>query len=74
MNKELDVVALTRDQPQCGLVAGDVGTVVMMHDGGTAFEVELVGLDGSTIALLTLASEDLRPVAPREVAHARKVA
>lgn len=29
---ELDLVVLTVDLPEFGLVAGDVGTVVLVHD------------------------------------------
>jgi hypothetical protein len=38
---ELDAVALTCDQPEHGLVRGDVGTAVLVHGNGVAFEVEL---------------------------------
>jgi hypothetical protein len=43
---ELDAVALTCDQPEHGLVRGDVGTAVLVHGNGAAFEVEFVGYDG----------------------------
>ncbi|NJM72145.1 MAG: DUF4926 domain-containing protein [Scytonema sp. RU_4_4] len=38
--KLLDVVALTVDLPEYNLWRGQVGTVVEMLAGGTAFEVE----------------------------------
>lgn len=74
MLNDLDTVALTRDLPEAGLVAGDVGAVVHVYGAGAAFEVEFVDLKGETIALVTLPPEALRPVAPREIAHARAVA
>ena len=53
---ELDAVALTCDLPACGLVRGDVGTVVLIHHNGEAYEVEFVGYDGHTVALVTCGS------------------
>jgi len=38
--QELDVVALLRDLPAEQLRAGQTGTVVCVHQGGAAFEVE----------------------------------
>ena len=51
---ELDAVALTCDLPEHGLVRGDVGTAVLVHGDGAAFEVEFVSYEGNTFALLTL--------------------
>ena len=42
---ELDAAALTCDQPQHALVPGDVGTAVLVHGNGVAFEVQFVGYD-----------------------------
>jgi len=39
---ELDPVALLADIPQEGLKAGQTGTVVYVHDGGDAYEVEFI--------------------------------
>ena len=39
---ELDIVALLKDLPEEGLVAGQTGTVVFVHQGGRAFEVEFI--------------------------------
>ena len=73
MIKDLDVVALTRDLPEKGLRAGDVGAVVMVHQDGAAFEVEFIGLDGKTIALLTLPADAIRPIRAGEIPNARQV-
>jgi len=69
--KELDAVALTCDLPEHRLTQGDVGTAVMVHDNGTAFEVEFVGYDGHTVALLTLERKQVRPLQPNDMPHAR---
>ena len=71
---ELDAVALTCDLPERGLVRGDVGTAVLVHGNGAAFEVEFVSLTGKTIAVATLPIDAVRPVCDREIAHVRHVA
>ena len=71
---ELDAVALTGDLPEHGLVRGDVGPAVLVHGNGAAFEVEFVGYDGHTIALLTLERNQVRPLQTRDVPHARELA
>lgn len=70
---ELDAVALTCSLPAHGLVRGDVGTAVLVHGGGTAFEVEFVGYDGHTVALLTLERGQVRPLNTRDIPHAREL-
>ncbi|MCC7447508.1 MAG: DUF4926 domain-containing protein, partial [Anaerolineae bacterium] len=50
MIEELDSVVLTVDLPEHSLVAGDIGTVVLVHGKGEGYEVEFVTLDGQTIA------------------------
>ncbi len=74
MIHEYDPVVLTRDVPEYGLEAGDVGTVVMIHRGGEGYEVEFTTLKGETVGVLTLMAGDVRPVDQGEVAHVRKVA
>jgi hypothetical protein len=73
MFEELETVVLTRGLPEAGLERGDVGAVVHRHPGG-AYEVEFVTGDGETVAVLTLSEPDLRPLAPREILHARGIA
>ncbi|MCI0433921.1 MAG: DUF4926 domain-containing protein [Gemmatimonadetes bacterium] len=72
--REHDRVVLTTDLPGNKLAAGDVGTVVHVHRGGEAFEVEFVALDGETVAVVTVERAQVRPVAHREITHARRVA
>ena len=70
---ELDCVALTCDQPEHGLVRGDVGTAVLVHGNGAGFEVEFVGYDGHTVALLTLNRSQVRPLQTYDIPHAREL-
>ena len=74
MIKEHERVVLKTDVPAEGLKAGDVGTVVHIYADGKAFEVEFVTLDGRTAAVVTLEAEQVRPVSPREITHARELA
>lgn len=74
MINELDSVVLTSDIPEHGLTQGDIGTVVMVHEAEKGFEVEFVTLDGETIAVVSLLASQVRPIAHREIAHARAVA
>ena len=71
--KELDVVALTVDVPEHQLKRGDVGTAVLVHGNGAAFEVEFVGYDGHTIALLTLESNQVRPLHAGDIPQVREL-
>jgi hypothetical protein len=70
---ELDAVALTADVPKHGLKRGDVGTVVLVHGNGAGFEVEFVGYDGHTVALLTLESGQVRPLHAGDIPHVREL-
>jgi len=70
---ELQVVALTCDLAEHGLVRGDVGTTVLVHGNGVAFEVEFVGYDGHTVALVTLDRDQVRPLDARDIPHAREL-
>jgi hypothetical protein len=71
--KELDAVALTVDLPEQRLARGDVGTAVLVHGDGAAFEVEFVGYDGHTVALLTLERNQVRPLRTTDIPHAREL-
>ena len=73
MMQELDSVVLTTDLPEHGLERGDIGTVVLTHRGGEGYEVEFVALDGETVAVVSLFTAQVRPIGPREIAHARTV-
>ena len=74
MIKELDTVILTRDILEQKLRKGDLGTVVFVHEGAEAYEVEFVTLGGGTLAVVTLPADAVRTATGREIAHAREVA
>jgi hypothetical protein len=74
MTKELDPVVLTGSLPEHGSRAGDVGWVVMVHAEGRGYEVEFAALAGETVAVATVPARAVRPVAAKEIAHARRVA
>ena len=74
MIHELDTVVLTHDIEEYGLTQGDIGAVVHCYADGAAFEVEFVTAEGQTVALLTLAQADIRPMRRREILHVREFA
>ena len=73
MISEHDVVVLTADLPEQDLHAGDVGTVIHVHEHGRAFEVEFSTLTGKTIAISTVPSSRCRPVSQTDITHVREV-
>ncbi|MDD2746317.1 MAG: DUF4926 domain-containing protein [Acidithiobacillus ferrooxidans] len=62
MIQELDTVILVKGRSDQGLVKGDMGNVVMVHDGGKAFEVEFVTLAGDTLGVLPMTANEVRPI------------
>ncbi|NOT00327.1 MAG: DUF4926 domain-containing protein [Phycisphaerales bacterium] len=72
MITELESVVLTVDLPDHRLRQGDIGTVVLNH-ANRGYEVEFVTLGGETLAVVSLAPEQLRPVGHGEIAHVRPV-
>lgn len=74
MIKEHDCVVLTQDMPSEGLLAGDIGTVVHIHKEAAGYEVEFMTLSGETLAVATLLTGQVRPIARRDVAHVRELA
>jgi hypothetical protein len=71
MIEELSSVVLTADMPERGLQAGDIGTVVMIHQAGQGYTVEFVTLSGDTVAVVTLPADQVRPIRANEIAHVR---
>lgn len=74
MIEEHNRVVLMVDRPDQGLMTGDVGTVVHVYQGGRAYEVEFVALDGETAGIVTVESKDVRSVGRHEIAHVRSLA
>ena len=54
-------------------VEGDIGAVVHCYEGNRAFEVEFVTGAGETVALLTLAPDDIRPIGNKEILRVREL-
>lgn len=73
MYAEHDVVVLTRDVPDKSLIAGDVGAVVGRY-AAVGYEVDFTAANGCTVAVVTLAGDDIRPRRRREIPHVREVA
>jgi hypothetical protein len=74
MIKEHDCVVLTANVPEEGLEAGDIGTLVHIHEGGEGYEVEFMTLTGETVAIVTLLAGQVRPLNRRDLAHTRELA
>ena len=71
MITEHSLVVLDRDPPHDKLNRGDVGTVVHIYKNGKGYEVEFVDGGGQTVALITVAAGDVRPIKAGELLHAR---
>ena len=72
MVQQLERVVLAMDLPEHGLKQGDIGTAVLAH-GDRGFEVEFMTLNGQTVAVVSLSTDQIRPIGSREIAHARSV-
>jgi hypothetical protein len=71
--KEHDCVVLKANLPEDGLLAGDVGTIIHIHKGGVAYEVEFSTLTGRTVAVATVEASQLRPVSRQDLNHVREL-
>ncbi len=74
MIAELDLIVLTGPVAEHDLQAGDVGTVVYIHNAGEAFEVEFVTMQGTTVALATVPADLVRTIGNRDLYHVRQIA
>ena len=68
----LECVVLSRDLPDHGLRAGDLGAGVDLHEPD-GLEVEVVTAGGRTQAVVTLRASDVRKVGPRDMVAVRPV-
>jgi hypothetical protein len=73
MIREHDWVVLMTGISERHLAAGDVGTVVHIYEHRAAYEVEVFGLDGHTVDVVTVAADQVRPVTQNDVLHAREL-
>ena len=60
MIKELDIVTLTHDIPDHGLLKNTQGAVVQCYADGQGFEVEFINTHGDSSEVLTLESSDIQ--------------
>ena len=70
--RELDLAVLRQDVPAHGLIAGDVGTVVCVHEDGAAYEVEFATAGGRTLSVETLPADTVEAVDGDYILHVRK--
>ncbi|HMO57870.1 MAG TPA: DUF4926 domain-containing protein [Roseiflexaceae bacterium] len=73
MIEELASVVLTTNLPERGLQAGDIGTVVLVHQEGEGYTVEFMTLSGDTVAVVTVTALQVRPIRTNEIAHVREL-
>jgi len=83
MIKEHDCAVLMQDLTGASLKAGNVGTILHVHQGGAGYEVEYQGgagyevefmtLAGETITVATLLPSQIRAVSRRDIAHVREL-
>jgi hypothetical protein len=76
---EHERAVVTRDLPDLGLVAGDVGVVVHIHRKPGVHEpagymLELFSLDGESLREESVPADAVRPVTANDLMHARPVA
>jgi hypothetical protein len=70
--KLYDRVVLTKDLSGSVLKNGDVGTIVEVYDD-VAYEIEFFALDGTTLAVKTVAANLIKPVTGNMVMHIREL-
>ena len=58
--RELDCVALINDLPAAGLTKGQTGAVLLVHNGGEAFEVEFPTNAGESVVLTVMRQDILK--------------
>jgi Domain of unknown function (DUF4926) len=68
--QELDTVVVAKDLPAHDLRRGDVGAVVQVYSP-SSIEVEFVTATGHTQAVVTLATDQVRPVGNRDLLAVR---
>jgi len=71
--KEFDLIALTGSIPEHGLEKGDVGAIVSVYNEGKGYEIEFTTYTGETIAVITVAPHQIRPLGEKELMSARSM-
>lgn len=72
MIAEHSLVVTDAEPPQEKPTRGDVGTVVHVYKGGKGYEVEFGDGGGHTVVLVTVGSDEVRPIKAGELLHTRK--
>jgi hypothetical protein len=72
MLEEHESVVPTTDLPHHALGAGDLGTIVQVHQGGRGYTAEFATLNGDTMAVVTVLADQIRPAKPNDMAHVRE--
>ena len=70
--KQLDTIVLETDLPRHGLKSGDIGAVVEIYSPESV-EVEFVTASGRTQALITLSTDQIRPIGPQDIPAVRRL-
>ena len=73
MIHELDQVEILVDIPVHGLKAGDVGTVMLVHQNGKGYTLEFLTWDGETVGIVTLDADKIRGIRSKEIPRTRKL-
>jgi hypothetical protein len=73
MIEDFAQVVLTNAIPEHNLQAGDIGTVVMVHQQGRGYTVEFMTGAGDTIAVVTLDADQIRALGANEIPHVREL-
>jgi hypothetical protein len=75
---EHQLVVLISDLPDEGLMAGDVGVVLLRHEGianvPSGYTIEVTTLLGETVAIVDVEHGMVRAADPHDVRHVRSVA
>ncbi len=76
--KSFQRAVLTRDLPEEGLLAGDVGVIVEHYpprgDTPEGYELEFFAATGQTLAVVSVSATDVREASAHEVLSVREMA
>lgn len=71
--KEHETVVLLHDEYEHRLKAGDVGAIVTVYENHEAYDVEFTKADGRPIAILTLKTDQIRPLDVDDLLHVCRI-
>ena len=73
MINEHEQAILTTILPDSSLLPGDIGTVVHIYEGNSAYEIEFFTVDGQTLDVVTVEATHVRPVDSHAVFHDHQI-